>query len=127
MKLDNIVAISGLLLTLITFLFNLAWPKISAALAQDEAIAGDKARKRAVKSVCSVLWLIVFPIFISFLLLFYINLPTAVRIIRNSQLSLWNFNVDSTLYVFVVLALLVFVLYNLWLIIRLIRKQTKLK
>lgn len=127
MKLDNIVAISGLLLTLITFLFNLAWPKISAALAQDEAIAGVKARERAAKSVCSVLWLIVFPIFVSFLLLFYINLPTAVRIISNSRLSLWNFNVDSTLYVFVVLALLVFVLYNLWLIIRLIRKQTKLK
>ncbi|WP_413484284.1 hypothetical protein [Morganella psychrotolerans] len=127
MKLDNIVAISGLLLTLITFLFNLAWPKISAALAQDEAIAGDKARERAAKSVCSVLWLIVFPIFISFLLLFYINLPTAVRIISNSRLSLWNFNVDSTLYVFVVLALLVFVLYNLWLIVKLIRKQTKLK
>jgi len=36
MPLGEIVAVSGLLLTLTTFMFNLAWPKVHDALAMDE-------------------------------------------------------------------------------------------
>ena len=36
MPLGEIVAVSGLLLTLTTFMFNWAWPKVHDALAMDE-------------------------------------------------------------------------------------------
>ncbi|HHX8270983.1 TPA: hypothetical protein ACVOYV_004212 [Vibrio diabolicus] len=127
MKLNDVVAVSGLLLTLVTFLFNLAWPRISAALDIDENTSGEKARKRERESITYVAWLVVFPIFISFFALFYVNLPSAVEIISTSQLTLWNFDVDDTLYVMVVWALLAFVIFNLFTFIRLLRKKNRLK
>ncbi|HAS8178325.1 TPA: hypothetical protein I7671_21050 [Vibrio vulnificus] len=124
---NDVVAVSGLLLTLVTFLFNLAWPKISAALDVDENIAGEKARKRARNLLTNVAWLVVFPIFVSFFVLFYVNLPTAVEIISKSKFTLWHFDVDDTLYVMVVWALLAFVVFNLVTFIRLILKKHRLK
>ena len=125
MKLSDIVAVSGLLLTIVTFLFNLAWPQISSAINQDEATAGDKARKRCRDEVNKVLYKIVLPIFIAFFVLFYVNLPTAVRIISTSKLDLWNFDVTLTLYVMVVYALAVFVCVNAYLFYKLFKKQFK--
>jgi len=49
-----------------------------------------------------------------------------VKIMGSSTLDLWDFDVDRTLYVFVVLALLVFALFNVWLAVRLIDKWRKL-
>ncbi len=127
MKLNDVVAVSGLLLTLVTFLFNLAWPSISKVLYADETISGEKAKKRLRSSVIKTTWGTVFPIVVSFFVLFYVNLPTAVEIIRTSTLSLWSFDVDDTLYVMVVWALLAFVLFNIALLIRLIKKAQRLK
>lgn len=127
MKLSDIVAVSGLLLTLVTFLFNLAWPKINEALNQDEATAGVRAKKRCREKINNTLLGTVFPIFIAFFVLFYINLPTAVKIISSSDISLWNFDVDDTLYVMVVYALAAFVIFNGSLLYKLFRKQQKFR
>lgn len=127
MKLSDIVAVSGLLLTLVTFLFNLAWPKIDGALNQDEAESGDKAKIRCREKINNTLLGTVLPIFIAFFVLFYINLPTAVKIISSSEISLWNFDVDDTLYVMVVYALAAFVIFNGSLLYKLFRKQQKFK
>ena len=125
MKLNDIVAVTGLLLTLTTFLFNLAWPRINSALNQDEATAGDIARKRCKEKISNVLWFTVFPFFVSFFVLFYVNLPAASKIILNSDIDLWNFDVDDTLYVMVVFALLAFVVFNAYLFVRLWVKMSK--
>jgi hypothetical protein len=127
MKLNDIIAVSGLLLTLTTFLFNLAWPKISSALELDESTSGDKAKKRNRDKINSTNWFVVFPIFIAFFMLFYINLPTVFEIMRTSTISLWNFDVDDTLYVMVVWALLAFVIFNLSIFVKLLIKQRKFK
>lgn len=127
MMLNDVVSVSGLLLTLVTFLFNLAWPKISTALDMDENIAGDRAKNRAKSLLTHVAWLVVFPIFLSFFVLFYVNLPTAVEILSTSTFTLWHFDVDDTLYVMVVWALLAFVVFNLVTFIRLILKKHRLK
>jgi hypothetical protein len=127
MKLNDIIAVSGLLLTLTTFLFNLAWPRISSALEYDESITGDKAKKRCRSKINSTNWFVVFPIFVAFFMLFYVNLPTAVKVMSTSQISLWNFDVDDTLYVMVVWALLAFVIFNFSLFIKLLIKQGKFK
>lgn len=127
MKLNDIVAVTGLLLTLVTFLFNLAWPKINEALNQDEATSGEKAKKWCREKINNILLGTVLPIFIAFFVLFYINLPTAVKIISSSEVSLWNFDVDDTLYVMVVYALAAFVIFNGSLLYKLFRKQAKFK
>ncbi|MEZ8296064.1 hypothetical protein [Vibrio splendidus] len=127
MKLNDIVAVSGLLLTLTTFLFNLAWPKISEALDLDESTSGERARIRCRKKISNTNWFIVFPILIAFFMLFYVNLPTAVEVMKTRTFTLWNFDVDDTLYVMVVFALLAFVIFNLALFIKLMLKQSKFK
>ncbi|EML9902928.1 hypothetical protein RG393_001517 [Morganella morganii] len=127
MKLSDIVAISGLLLTLVTFLFNLAWPKITEALNQDEATSGKNARKRCREKINKILYGTVLPIFVAFFILFYINLPTTVKIISSSQIVFWDFNVDNTLYVMVVYALAAFVIFNGSLLCKLYAKQAKFK
>ena len=126
-KLSDIVAISGLLLTLTTFLFNLAWPRISRALNKDEHIAGDIAKSKSRKTILTTMWSTVIPIFVGFLSLFYVNLPSAYSIITTSSLSMWDFNVDKTLFVMVVCALLGFVIFNGYLVAKLLKKAGKFK
>ncbi|WP_429155821.1 hypothetical protein [Aeromonas veronii] len=124
--LSDIVSVSSLLLTLVTFLFNLAWPRITAALEVDEDLAGSKARARAKKTIINVVFLVVLPILISFFLLFYVNLPSAIKIISTSTLDLWDFNVDNTLYIMVVWALLAFVIINTSILTKLLLKIRRL-
>lgn len=126
MPLGEIVAVSSLLLTLTTFMFNLAWPKVHDALAMDENQSGAQARKRSRTKVINILLACALPMTSTFMALFYVNLPTAVRVMNSSTLDLWNFDVDRTLYVLVVLALRVFALFNAWLVVRLIDKWRKL-
>ena len=126
MPFGDIVAVSGLLLTLTTFMFNLAWPRLHEALELDENQSGALARKRSRTKVMNVLCSCALPLLAAFIALFYVNLPAAVRIISSSTLDLWDFDVDRTLYVSVVLALLVFALFNLWLALKLVRKWQRL-
>jgi hypothetical protein len=126
MPFSDIVAVSGLLLTLTTFMFNLAWPRLHEAMELDESQSGPLARKRSRKKVTNVLFACALPLTNAFLALFYVNLPAAVKIMGSSTLNLWDFDVERTLYVLVVLALLVFALLNVWLAVRLIDKWRKL-
>ncbi|EUB83732.1 hypothetical protein [Pseudomonas sp. GM30] len=127
MPFSDIVAVSGLLLTLTTFLFNLAWPKLSEALALDEYQSGPQNRRRSREKVWKVFYSRALPLTCAFTVLFYVNLPAAVRIIRSSTLDLWDFDVDRTLYVMVVLALLAFALINVELTLKLLKKWRKLR
>ena len=127
MPFSDIVAVSGLLLTLTTFMFNLAWPKLVEALALDEKQPGPLARKRSRELVSGTFFGCALPLTCAFAVLFYVNLPSAVRIMRSSSLDLWEFDVDRTLYVCVVLALLVFALFNLRLALKLTGKWRRLR
>jgi hypothetical protein len=127
MPFSDIVAVSGLLLTLTTFMFNLAWPRLHEALELDDKESGPLARKRSRGKVLGVLFSRAVPLTCAFMALFYVNLPAAVRIMRSSTLDLWDFNVDRTLYVLVVVALLVFALFNLGLALELVGKWRRLR
>ncbi|KOY02085.1 hypothetical protein [Pseudomonas nunensis] len=126
MPFSDIVAVSGLLLTLTTFMFNLAWPRLHEALELDEKQSGPLARKRSRTKVMNVLFGCALPLTVAFMALFYVNLPAAVRIMSTSTLDLWDFDVDRTLYVLVVVALLVFALFNLRLALKLVGKWQRL-
>ncbi|MGH8332521.1 MAG: hypothetical protein ACRER3_21210 [Pseudomonas fluorescens] len=127
MPFSDIVAVSGLLLTLTTFMFNLAWPRLHEALELDENQSGPLARKRSRKKVTNVLFACALPLTSAFLALFYVNLPAAVKIMDCSTLNLWDFDVDRTLYVMVVFALMVFALFNARLTLRLCAKWCSLR
>jgi hypothetical protein len=68
-----------------------------------------------------------FPLTSAFLALFYVNLPAAVKIMVSSTLNLWDFDVDRTLYVMVVFALMVLALFNLGVALKLIGKWRRLR
>lgn len=127
MPFSDIVAVSGLLLTLTTFMFNLAWPALNEALAEDEYQKGSQARKRSRDRILATVYWRALPLTCAFLALFYVNLPAAVGIVRSSTLDLWDFDVDRTLYVMVVVALLVFALVNIGLALRLLMKWRSLR
>ncbi|MBV4464467.1 hypothetical protein AB7M29_000446 [Pseudomonas sp. F-14 TE3623] len=127
MPFSDIVAVSGLLLTLTTFMFNLAWPRLHEALELDEKQSGPQARKRSREQVISVFFSCALPLTCTFVALFYVNLPAAVRITRSSTLDLWDFDVGRTLYVLVACALLAFAALNVWLTVRLIAKWCHLR
>ncbi|MBV4485952.1 hypothetical protein HU727_010165 [Pseudomonas sp. SWRI153] len=127
MPFSDIVAVSGLLLTLTTFMFNLAWSALNEALAQDEYQKGSQSRKRSRDKVLGAFYWRALPLTCAFTALFYVNLPAAVRIVRSSTLDLWDFDIDRTLYVMVVMALLAFALVNGALALRLLRKWHKLR
>ncbi|MCY1401841.1 hypothetical protein D9M71_169660 [compost metagenome] len=127
MLLGDIVAISGLLLTLTTFMFNLGWPRLHEALQVDEQLAGKLARKRCRQKVTGVLLGIATPLLLAFTALFYVNLPMAINIVRTSTIDFWNFDVNQTLYVMVAAALLAFALVNGWLTTQLVIKLTRLR
>ncbi|MHA3734325.1 hypothetical protein ACXR0M_01480 [Pseudomonas sp. Eth.TT006] len=127
MPFSDIVAVSGLLLTLTTFMFNLAWPTLHEALAQDEYQSGPLTRKRSREKVRQAFYWRALPLTGAFMALFYVNLPAAVGIVTSSTLDLWDFDVDRTLYVMVVLALLAFALINAGLTLKLLRKWRNLR
>ena len=127
MPFSDVVAVSGLLLTLTTFMFNLAWPRLNEALMLDEKQSGAQARKRGRENVINALFSCALPLTSAFMALFYVNLPAAVNIMGSSKLDLWTFDVDRTLYVMVVFALMVFALFNLKLTVQLALKWQKLR
>jgi hypothetical protein len=127
MPFSDIVAVSGLLLTLTTFMFNLAWPKLNEALALDEHQTGPQNKKRSREKVKNAVYWRALPLTGAFVALFYVNLPAAVGIIRSSSVDLWDFDVDRTLYVMVVGALLAFALINTVLTLKLIWKWRNLR
>jgi len=111
-NLNEVIASAGLLFTLATFLFNLAWPKLEYSKTLDTAVAGPARRKATRKELKQTLFLVAFPLLTGYAVLFYINLPTTVKIIRNGTFDLWNFSVSHVLFVFVEFAVMCFVILN---------------
>ncbi|WP_432218079.1 hypothetical protein ACREYJ_27870 [Pseudomonas kribbensis] len=126
MPFSDIVAVSGLLLTLTTFLFNLAWPRLTEAMALDQFQSGVQARKRSRETVVGTLFSCALPLTCAFAALFYVNLPAAVGIVRTSTLDFWDFDTSRTLFVLMTCALFAFVAVNVWLCVRLVEKWRSL-
>lgn len=127
MKMSDIISISSLILTLLTFLFNLALPEITTTLEQDDQIAGDHAKRRLQEKISKILYRKAMPMLISFFLIFYITLPKALEIMLSSKLTIWNFDMERTVYIMLVYALLAFTLLNAHLAYKLFQKRQKLK
>ncbi|WP_343045160.1 hypothetical protein [Pseudomonas atagonensis] len=115
-----------MLLTLTTFLFNLAWPRLTEAMALDQYQSGVQARKRSRDTILGTFFSCALPLTCAFAALFYVNLPATVRIIRTSTLDFWDFDTGRTLFMLMACALFAFVAVNVWLCARLIEKWRSL-
>lgn len=126
-KITDIVTISGLLLTLTTFLFNIAWPHVAKAMSTDIKINGEIAKSNKRKEIWNVILLKLLPIFVGFTVLFYVNLPTSLKIAKNSSFDIWDFDINITLYIFLEITLCALVIFNGVILYNLLRKIHKLK
>jgi hypothetical protein len=111
-NLNEIIASAGLLLTLTTFLFNLAWPKLEYSKNFDTSISGPAARRAGRRQLKQTFFCVALPLLAGYAGLFYINFPTTVKIICSGTFDLWNFSVSHVLFVFVEFAIMCFVILN---------------
>ena len=81
-EISDILAIASLLITIITFLFNIFWQEIKIAIDIEIPNTNQiEARKRAKNKVYSILLKNMLPSCLSFIVIFYVNLPKAIEIV----------------------------------------------
>lgn len=107
----DILAIVSLLITILTFFFNLSWASIDSCLSVENPPAGRaKERERQQQKIMRCIWRFIAPIFCCLVLLAYVNFPTFYKVVGSSKFSLWDFDVTKTLFCFMEYALFVFIL-----------------
>lgn len=81
-----------------------------------------KARKAYLSELLSLLTFKCLPISLSFILLFYLLLPTTAKIIQESSLEIWQFDLGLTLFVFIEVAIFTFAILSTSLAVKIILK-----
>ncbi len=124
---DTIELIS-ILVVLLTFLFNLSYPKIVTIQNRENPNEEKrKERSRLRKEIHHAIMIHILPISIAFSLLFYLCLPKTKEILFGSVFVLWDFCIQTTLFVFLESANLVFIVVLVVALIRLVKKSCKLR
>ena len=122
-EIRDILAIASLLITIITFLFNIFWQEIKVAIDIEIPNTNQiEARKRAKNKVYSILLKNMLPSCLSFIVIFYVNLPKAIEIVISSNFSLWGFDQIKTLYIILELTLFASVIISLVFTFRMLNK-----
>lgn len=122
-EISDILAIASLLITIITFLFNIFWQEIKIAIDIEIPNTNQiEARKRAKNKVYSILLKNMLPSCLSFIVIFYVNLPKAIEIVISSNFSLWGFDQIKTLYIILELSLFASVIISLVFTFRMLNK-----
>jgi hypothetical protein len=120
---NDIISAVSVLLVFLTFLLNAIEKEANDFIDKQ---APDSTKSLALASfktgLKKVLFFKVFPITVIFSITFYTLLPVAVKIIKTSKFSYWNFNTLNTLFLFVELGVLGLLSYSLWKLVQLIKK-----
>ena len=82
----------------------------------------NNRRKRAKNKVYSILLKNMLPSCLSFIVIFYVNLPKAIEIVISSNFSLWGFDQIKTLYIILELSLFASVIISLVFTFRMLNK-----
>ena len=82
----------------------------------------EKARKAYLNELVLLLCFKCLPLMFSFILLFYLLLPAAAKIIKESSFEIWQFDLGLTLFVFIEAAILVFAILSTSLTIKVLRR-----
>lgn len=120
---SEILAILSILIALMTFLFDLVYPKVTKIL---ETSIPDKSRIEERKETRRGIFLILIsrllPILLLFLILFYLCLPTTIEVCTNSMFDLWGFDILKSFFVLLEFIVFVFVAITGILLLRVINK-----
>lgn len=125
---SDILSSVSLLLALLTFMFNLAYPRITQEI--DKPLppqAQKEERKIQQKGTTRLIFFGSLPILLSFIALFYINLPKSIEILSTSIFNIWNFSIIPTMFIMIELAVLGFSVLNIWCLYKLIKRWRDLK
>lgn len=111
----------SILLVFITVIFDLKYSKASEVLNKPKARTKEKIKDQ-IKEIRKMLlgeWLIVTVIFS---VIWYIMGPTAIDIIDNYNIKLFNFDIPLTIYMVIWVIVSYFTVYVIWIELRLIKK-----
>ena len=110
----------------LTYFLTMVYERTKVVLGQSTPAAEEvMARKRFRKELVTTLFLAVAPLLLAWSLLFYICLPTVLHIARNSQFSLWNLELLSSLFVLLEAGIAVCSTFSLMLSLRVLGKWWK--
>jgi hypothetical protein len=122
-ELGNVISAVSVLFGVLTYFLTMVYEHVGALVARSIPAAEQKeARKKFRRELCRSLTFAEFPVFLSFLLLFYINLPTVFHIAETNRFSAWRFNLIPSLFVFLELGIGICCLISLWLVCRVVLK-----
>jgi hypothetical protein len=98
----DILSAISVLLVFLTFLLNGLQKDVDELLeARKPPEAQEEKLKQVNNTLLKLLWLKAIPVCLVFAVIFYLLLPKAIDIVSKDQLSLWNFDTLSTLFVFI--------------------------
>ena len=123
---NNAISAISLLMVFLTVFQNINYNGVVKILEKSVPSTAQKAaRKKFKNEIKRNLIFRSFPITFSFITLFYLMLPNSVHIMKNSRISLWYFDINWTLFLFIEIAVLSFIIFSFYLIIKLIFKLFK--
>ncbi|MBN2572515.1 MAG: hypothetical protein JXA68_10335 [Ignavibacteriales bacterium] len=124
---SDIISAVSLIFVIIALTFNNQIKEINIILDEPDYEKGmNESRKHQKNKSLKILIVKAIPLFLMFFVLFLILLPKAWELISESNLSIWNFNILTTLFLFIEIIILVFVIYDISIIINLIKKIRRL-
>ena len=117
----EILSAVSVLLIFLTVLLSLIEKNVETILSnrppQDHA---DKMKKYK-KKIRNILYFKLIPIFLIYAIVFYVLIPSTIKIILNSAFSFWDFDALNTIFIFVEIGLFSLLIYSLIKIICLIK------
>lgn len=111
----------SILLVFVTVIFDLKYSKASEVLNKPKARTKEKIKDQ-IKEIREMVlgeWLVVTVIFF---VIWYIMGPTAIHIIGNYDVKLFDFDITLTVYMIIFAIVSYFTVYVIWIELRLIKK-----
>jgi hypothetical protein len=122
-ELGNVISAVSVVFGVLTYFLTMVYEHVSALVARSVPAAEQKEARRTFRQeLCRSLTFAELPVFLSFLLLFYINLPTVIHIAETNKFSAWQFSLIPTLFIFVELGIGICCLISFWLVCRVVLK-----
>lgn len=109
---SDILSAISVFLVFLSFILSNIDKKVEALLKKEKPTNAQKTALEKYKTeICHFLYFQLFPILIVFAVTFYLLLPHAIKIIVNSKLSLWDFDILNSLFISIESGVFILVCY----------------
>ena len=120
---NDILSAIAVILVFLTFLLESIQIEISKILEEKKPESSQIAKIKIYRSkIKNILLLKSLPISTTFFIVTYILIPSCVKIIANSHLDFWNFNVFNTIFIFVEIGLIGMTCFSIYKSVELVKK-----